>query len=285
MIIVYQFPMYARLEPRTHPFNGGRITNTDLLTLDKAAKCASTHAGTEIAPGDFLLAAARGEIALRAIVHREARLQKYDGGIFCNQGMPTENTVPKGAIPTLPLSACQQLANAGRASWRTVDDFEHQDGVLMRFTVATLLENEPDFETVPTDCRVMGYDVHALADAFIDWPAAPSGSPVVTPDDGKAVERLPDDELAELFDPVKVAALEAMFPDSGRWAGYAERAKRNGLSAAKAGRSLFNPYRAVVWWFNQGHHGWKWERCLRVLANNLPARSMDSKHLLTGEFD
>lgn len=181
MIIVYQFPMYARLEPRTHPFNGGRITNTDLLTLDKAAKCASTHAGTEIAPGDFLLAAARGEIALRAIVHREARLQKYDGGIFCNQGMPTENTVPKGAIPTLPLSACQQLANAGRASWRTVDDFEHQDGVLMRFTVATLLENEPDFETVPTDCRVMGYDVHALADAFIDWPAAPSGSPVVTP--------------------------------------------------------------------------------------------------------
>ena len=177
----YQFPMFARLEPRTHPFKGGRITNTDLLTLDKAAKCASTHAGTEIAPGDFLLAAARGEIALRAIVHREARLQKYDGGIYCNQGESTENTVPKGAIVNLPLFACQQLANVGRASWRTFDGFEHQNGVLMRFTVATLLDNEPDFETVPTDCRVMGYDVHALADAFIDWPDVTSGASEVPP--------------------------------------------------------------------------------------------------------
>lgn len=188
MSIVYQFPMYARLEPRTHPFKGGRITNTDLLTLDKAAKCASTHAGTEIAPGDFLLAAARGEIALRAIVHREARLQKYDGGIYCNQGESTENTVPKGAIVNLPLSACRQLANVGRASWRTFDGFEHQNGVLMRFTVATLLDNEPDFETVPTDCRVMGYDVHALADAFIDWPDATSGASVVTPADDKQID-------------------------------------------------------------------------------------------------
>ncbi|MCQ1549839.1 MAG: hypothetical protein NOF05_13710 [Candidatus Accumulibacter phosphatis] len=176
MSTVYQFPLFDRLEPRTHQFNGGSIAHTDVLTLDKAAKCASKHAGTEINLDDFLLAAARGQIALRAIVHREARLQKYDGGIYCNQGESTENTVPKGAIPTLPLSACQQLANVGRASWRTFDGFEHQNGVLMRFTVATLLDNEPDFETVPTDCRVMGYDVHALADAFIDWPDVTSGA-------------------------------------------------------------------------------------------------------------
>ena len=142
--------MCARLEPRTHQFNG-YIAPTDLLTLDKAAKCASEHASTEITADDFLLAAARGQITLRAIVHREARLQKYDGGIYCNHEMPTENTMPKGSIPTLPLSACQQLANAGHASWRTVDGFEDQDGLLMRFTVATLLDNEPDFETVPTD--------------------------------------------------------------------------------------------------------------------------------------
>ncbi len=120
----FQFPMFARLEPRNHPFKGGRIYETDPITLDEAATFASRHAGAEITPADFLRAAARGEITLRAVVHREAKLQKHDGGIYCNQGTPTENTVPKGCIPNLPLSACQQLANTGRASWRTFDGFK-----------------------------------------------------------------------------------------------------------------------------------------------------------------
>lgn len=94
-----------------------------------------------------------------------------------------------------------------------------------------------------------------------------------------------DDVLARLFDAVKVTQLEAMFPDGGKWTKYAERARRNGLAPAKVARSLFNPYRAALWWIGQGQPGWKWERCLRVLANNLPARSCDSKHLLTGELD
>jgi hypothetical protein len=102
-----------------------------------------------------------------AIVHREAKLKKHDGGIYCNQGEPTENTVPNGSIPNLPLSACRQLAAAGRASWRTFDGFEHINGQLMRFTEATLIDSEPDFETTPDDCRVTGYDVRALADAFL----------------------------------------------------------------------------------------------------------------------
>lgn len=187
---IYQLPMHARLEPRNHPFKGGRITETDPpITLDEAAKFASRHAGTEITPGDFLRAAARGEITLRAIVHREAKLKKHDGGIYCNQGEPTENTVPKGCIPNLPLSACRQLASAGRASWRTFDGFEHIDGELMRFTVAALIDSEPDFDTVVADCRVTGDAVHALADEYIDTPAPPSGTtekptppaPVVTP--------------------------------------------------------------------------------------------------------
>ena len=173
----YQFQKHARLMPLTKQFKGGRITDTDVLTLDDAAKYASKHADDEVTPADFLRAAARGEITLRAIVHREAKLQKHDGGIYCNQGEPTENTAPKGAIPTLPLSACQQLANAGRASWRTIDGFEQIDGELMRFTVATLIDSEPDFETVLADCRVMGDAVHALADTYIDTPTAPSGAP------------------------------------------------------------------------------------------------------------
>ena len=162
----YQFSMFARLEPKT-PFTGGRITDTDVLSLADAALFASRHAGAVVTESDFLSAAAQGEIRLMAIVHREAKLKKHDGGIYCNQGEPTENTVPNGSIPNLPLSACRQLAAAGRASWRTFDGFEHIDGELMRFTVATLIDSEPDFETTPDDCRVTGYDVRALADAFL----------------------------------------------------------------------------------------------------------------------
>lgn len=169
----FKLPIFSRLEPRTHQFKGGRIVDTDVLTLYEAAKFASNHASAEITQGDFLRAAARGEITLRAIVHRTAKLQKHDGGIYCNQGMPTENTAPQGAILNLPLSACQQLASAGHAAWRTLDGFENRSGELMRFTVARLMDSEPDFETVPGDCRVMGDAVHALADEYIDIQAPP----------------------------------------------------------------------------------------------------------------
>ena len=181
MTLKYRLPMFERLEPR-RPWRGGRITDTDPLTLNEAAREASRHAGTEVTAADFLRAAARGEITLRAIVHNRAKVQKHDGGIYCNQGEPTENTVPKGAIPTLPIVACQQLANAGRASWRTFEGFEPIDGMMARFDVAWLADEEPDFETTQDDCRVIGFDVHALADAFAadDEATAPSAAPAVT---------------------------------------------------------------------------------------------------------
>lgn len=96
-----------------------------------------------------------------------------------------------------------------------------------------------------------------------------------------------DATLSALFDAVKVAQLEAMFTDSGRWVKYAERAERNGLKkAAKDGRAKFNPYRAASWWLSTvGPDGWTWDKCLRKLANNLPDRSLDSKCLLTGEYE
>ena len=40
------------------------------------------------------------------------------------------------------------------------------DGVLQRYTKGRVLPDEPDFETLPDDCRVVGYDVHALADEY-----------------------------------------------------------------------------------------------------------------------
>lgn len=177
----YQLPMYERLEPRT-PFKGGRITDTDVLTLSEAARFASVHAGAEIAPSDFLRAAGRGEITLRAIVHQTAKLQRIGGGVYCNAGQPNENTAPSGSILNLPLSACNQLAAAGRASWREFESFESIDGILKRYVVAELIPGEPDFETTTDDCRVTGNAVNALADAYIDEPAPVAGGKKWTPE-------------------------------------------------------------------------------------------------------
>lgn len=179
--ISYHYPMFERLQPRSE-WRGGRLADTDVLTLEEAAAFASKHAGEEITARDFLRAAGRGEITLRAIVHRAAKVRKHDGGVYCNKGEPNENIVPEGCIANLPLTACQHLANAGRASWRTFDGFEERNGILMRYTKGMLTDDEPDFETVPDDCRVVGYDVHALADEYCapeDAPQAATPAPVV----------------------------------------------------------------------------------------------------------
>ena len=170
----YEIPMFERLEPMT-VWQGGRISDTDLVTLEEAARMASKHAGQEVTPADFLRAAGRGEISLRAIVYRAAKVHAHDGGVYCNKGGPNENIVPARSIPTLPLIACQHLANTGHASWRTFDGFETINGVLMRFAKGMLADGEPDFETVLADCRVTGNDVHALADAFL--PKVPEVQP------------------------------------------------------------------------------------------------------------
>ena len=178
--IQYFPPMFERLTPRT-PWAGGRMVDTDVLTLAEAASMATKHAGEPVTIGDFLRAAGRGEITLRAIVRTAAKVQKHDGGIYCNGGQENENRVPAGAIATLPLTACQHLAAAGRASWRTFDGFELVEGVLQRYTKGELVAGEPDFETVPDDCRVVGYDVHALADEYCapeDAPQAATPAPV-----------------------------------------------------------------------------------------------------------
>ena len=188
--ISYQYPRFERLQPRSE-WRGGRLADTDLLTLEEAAGFASKHAGEEITARDFLRAAGRGEITLRAIVHRAAKVRKHDGGVLFNKGEPNENIVPAGAIPTLPLSACQHLANAGRASWRTFDGFDERNGILMRYTKGMLADDEPDFETVPDDCRVVGYDVHALADEYTA-PEAKQAEPQAAPVVADSASTAPD---------------------------------------------------------------------------------------------
>lgn len=237
----FKLQIFSRLEPRTHQFKGGRIVDTDVLTLDEAAKFASNHAGAEITQGDFLRAAARGEITLRAIVHRTAKLQKHDGGIYCNQGMPTENTAPQGAILTIPLSACQQLASAGRAAWRTFDGFENRSGELMRFTVARLMDSEPDFETAPGDCRVTGDAVHALADEYTDvQAAAPSEA------ESKDVGETLADNSRVWKKIAMVAELKGIWPSIAGDLSEASREK-GGLKAANVRRSYWNVDMCIKW--------------------------------------
>jgi len=93
------------------------------------------------------------------------------------------------------------------------------------------------------------------------------------------------DSLAALFDPVPPAVLERMFSADGKWAGWCERAARNGLKEAREGRGMFNPFRAALWFVQQGEPGWDLARCYRTLARNLPPRSHGEEFRLTGLLD
>lgn len=245
--ITYFLPMFERLQPRT-PWQGGRVTDTDVLTLSEAASMATLHAGQAVSVGDFLRAAGRGEITLRAVIYRTAKVQSHDGGIYCNAGQDNENTAPAGAIPTLPLSACQHLAATGRASWRTFDGFEMLDGVLQRYTKGLLVAGEPDFETVADDCRVTGADVHALADAVkqvndtqpqaaqepapvVEVPAKPPITPATSP----------------TFTMTKAAMIEQHRHEWQSIEQDIKDAKRNGLGNAKAGARGWDEAKAMEW--------------------------------------
>lgn len=161
----YRLPLFKRLEP-VNPWRGGRIADIDVLALPEAAAMASKHAGQQVTVQDILRAAARGEIPLRAIVHCSAKtVACKPGDLPMNDGKP----VPQGSIPTLPITACQALANTGRAEWRTFEWYAEVPaggGVDARFDRWQLASGEPDFITTPDDCRVTGRDLHALADAF-----------------------------------------------------------------------------------------------------------------------
>lgn len=91
--ITYEWPRYSRLKPRTTWINS-RITNIDMLALDEAAKLTTKHAVKQITISDFLRAAACGEIRLRAIIRRAAKVQRFDGEMYWDAGMPTENFIP-----------------------------------------------------------------------------------------------------------------------------------------------------------------------------------------------
>lgn len=221
MTTTYQFPMFPRLEPLT-PWNGGMLAGSDVVTLEDAARFASKHAGTEITPADFLRAAGRGQIPMRAICPRAATMEP------CRE-TDKPLTMPENCIPTLPFDACKALSNTGRAKWRTIDGFEKVedffgDDVLGRFTRWKLPDTEPDIVTTPDDCRLTGWDVHKLADAFIEAPAQDTATPAPV---------VAGDAPAKQVNAMKKAALiaELEYEWSSIEADISD-ATRNGLKAA-----------------------------------------------------
>ncbi len=178
----YDLPMFARLVPSTS-WNGGRMAETDILTLEDAAEFATSHASTKVVVADFLRAAARGEIPLRAIVSTSVEM------LPCRSGEKPQ-TIPSGSIPTLPLSACTSLAVSGTAAWRHIDGHEPVDaldGTLGRFKRWVLSGEAPAIATSLNECRVLGYDVHALADAFRNLPSEPQVAARVFADERQTV--------------------------------------------------------------------------------------------------
>jgi len=111
-----------------------------------------------------------------------------------------------------------------------------------------------------------------------------------------AVTRQSSEEgLAALFDEVHYRELATMFPthndpikSANDWKTFSARKGRNGLKVAQVSDKggMFNPYKAARWWIDERNPiGWDWPKCIRKLANSLPSRSKDEKHLLTGTFD
>jgi len=101
-----------------------------------------------------------------------------------------------------------------------------------------------------------------------------------------------DEKLASLFDGVTVECLAKMFPTdkdesiaTKKWKNWQNNAKENDLIEARQGRGIFNPYKAGIWFLKKKIQGWDTARLHRTLAKNLPVRSRDEKHLLTGELN
>lgn len=173
--------MFPWLAPYT-PWNGGMLAHCDYVTLDEAARFASGHAGVEITTTDFLRAAGRGQIQMLAACDRVVTWEP------CHvTSVPT--TTDKKMLFRLPIEACKALSQTGSANWRTIESYEHVKtfgDVLCRFTCWQLPDTEPDLKTTSDECRLTGYEVHSLSDAFIKEPrptpaqTATMPAPVVT---------------------------------------------------------------------------------------------------------
>ncbi|KXW58918.1 hypothetical protein FEMY_04370 [Ferrovum myxofaciens] len=117
----------------------------------------------------------------------------------------------------------------------------------------------------------------------VDNPERQTG-PVIAnaPTESLGAHEYPDD-ICALFDPLPINGIGEVFHGVGLdWRKLAERASRNGLRECRIIRNGFNPAKVAAWLVGGGHLSK--ERADRLLAKNLPPRSTDNAHLITGEY-
>lgn len=95
----------------------------------------------------------------------------------------------------------------------------------------------------------------------------------------------PGQEICDLFDAMNQAEIAALFEKVSQddWKNHFERAARNGLKEARQGDASpyqYNPAKVADWLVCKGLYARDYAD--RRLANNLPKRSKDYKHLITG---
>jgi hypothetical protein len=249
-----------------------------------------------LSEGDIMQAGAHGDLDMGiywpGILFVKARAYNRVTGWGAEQTAPAVTgfvPISPGTVGTIWIFGEAILGDLCEGSLRDEDGTLHEG---LHFSASSGdLPHHPDRFTEDVDkAFIIRTDRLLVSAGAIDkWRAANQTEapktyaeiPVIIPESAAD----DDSDLAALFDPVKRAQLETMFPAGGKWVSYADHAGRNGLIEAKAGRGLFNPYKAARWWLTTGPDGWSWERCIRRLANNLPDRSLDLKHLLTGNND
>lgn len=187
-----------------------------------------------------------------------------------------------------------------------ITDIEKVRNAELCVDIAQDIENElSEVFTQQDGLRWMGRRGHFIFGAFLqreenrpvicNWKPPVSHAQDVTTAMVKAESTTPladnasNEALAALFDLVTVEILAKMFPTdknytTEQWKKWAERAARNGLKDARYGRKTFNPYDAGVWFLTRGVPGWDIDRLNQRLVKNLPARSRDEAHLITGEL-
>jgi len=101
-----------------------------------------------------------------------------------------------------------------------------------------------------------------------------------------------EQEVYDLFDPLPKDGIENIFilsadrlENKEQWSKWIFRAARNGLKQARTDCQpyQYNPAKVADWLVNNG----KLDRARanRLLVKNLPPRSRDEKHLITGELE
>lgn len=251
------------------------------MTLDEAADAMTERTGERWTARDILGAGARGEITIHAkipIGMKMVRCEPIEAG-------PNETEMVAGVLFPLDFDTVTRLLVGPDVEVKELHGAKRIHPNIDLYGTGPeweIAEGETAPRVTPSDCWI----VDTILERLVSKHSKPEDTSLIVDAQTSPTDDVDHDKtLAALFDPVPVEALEKMFPSNGKWKSWAEKAKANGLIDARERTAKFNPYKAGLWFVQKGGPGWDNDRLYRTLANNLPARSRDSVHLLTVGID